>query len=133
MDAEATKKEFTRILKPDGHVVLAWNIRLKNTQFLREYDALKQEFGIDHQHIRQADEELIRSFYSPQIVIRKSFENRQDLSFDALKGQLLSSSYIPLPGHPRYEEMIAQLVALFVKCNEKGFVKMEFETKIFFT
>ena len=33
MDPVATKKEFFRILKPGGHVVLAWNLRLKKTAF----------------------------------------------------------------------------------------------------
>jgi SAM-dependent methyltransferase len=133
IDAEAAKKEFARVLKPGGHIVLAWNIRLKSSPFLLAYAALKQEFGIDHQHIPQADEFAIRSFYDPLTVHKESFENKQVLDFDALKGQLLSSSYIPLPGHPRYEAMITKLAALFVAHNDKGFVKMEFETKIFFS
>ena len=61
----------------------------------------------------------------------QSFTNIQWLDFDALKGQLLSASYIPLPGHPSYDEMIGELVRLFVNYNANGVVKMEFETKLY--
>jgi SAM-dependent methyltransferase len=132
MEPFPTKKEFARILKPGGHIVLAWNIRLKNSPFMLAYHELKQEFAIEHQVVDQIHQENIQLFYEPAIVREQSFENQQMLDFDALKGQLLSSSYIPLPGHTRYEDMITQLAALFVAYNEKGLVRMNFETKVYF-
>ena len=131
MEPEATKKEFFRILKPGGHVILAWNLRLKNSSFLKAYHDLKEEFAIEHQHIQHVDEVAIEQFFSPLEFEVVRFENRQVLDFDGLKGQLLSASYIPLPGHEKYEAMITRLAELFVAHNEKGLVRMDFETKIF--
>jgi len=131
MDPAQTKKEFLRILKPGGHIVLAWNIRLRDTNFLREYQALREKFAIDYKEDRMVDEETIQIFFHPMLVKTYSFPNIQLLDFESFKGQLLSASYIPLPGHPNYSDMINELIHLFVEYNEKGFVRLEFETKLY--
>ena len=131
MEPIQTKKEFFRILKPGGHVVLAWNVRLKHTPFLQGYHELKQKFAIDYKENKMVDEEAIHIFFHPMLVRVHQFPNIQQLNFEALKGQLLSASYMPLPGHPSYSEMINELIVLFIDHNENGLVKMEFETKLF--
>jgi ubiquinone/menaquinone biosynthesis C-methylase UbiE len=131
MEPEATKKEFLRILKPSGHIVLAWNLRLKHTPFLRDYDSLKSRFGIDYKPSKMVNDDIIYRFFEPMAAQTHSFSNTQMLDFDSLKGQLLSTSYIPLPGHPSYDNMISELVHLFVTYNENGFIRMEYETKLY--
>jgi SAM-dependent methyltransferase len=132
MEPLATKKEFLRILRPGGHIILAWNLRLKHSPFLQAYEALKQKYGDDYQATKTADAEAIKSFFYPMDIRVELFENMQLLDFDALKGQLLSASYIPLPGHVAYDDMITELAKLFVQYNNKGFIKMEYETKLFY-
>ncbi len=132
MDPVTTKTEFLRILKPGGHIVLAWNIRQTNTPFLQAYDELKQQFAIDQQQPERINEPIIETFFSPYLLQLHSFQNTQWLNFDALKGQLLSASYIPLPGHETYDAMISSLVKLFVEYNENGTVKMDYETKLYY-
>ena len=34
-----TKIEFNRILKPDGHIVLVWNVRKEQDDFQKEYES----------------------------------------------------------------------------------------------
>jgi ubiquinone/menaquinone biosynthesis C-methylase UbiE len=130
MEPVATKKEFNRILKPDGHIVLAWNIRKTDSPFLKSYHELKQLYSLEPPR-NNVDEEAIRVFFEPEKLNVQSFSNVQKLDFDGLKGQLLSSSYIPLPGHQSYDTMISSLVQLFVAYSENGFVKMEYETKLY--
>ena len=55
------------------------------------------------------------------------FENSQELTLDALMGRVLSSSYMPQPGQPRYEEMSRAVVALFTQNEVNGFVRMEYD------
>lgn len=131
MEPVATKKEFLRILRPGGSIALAWNLRLKHTPFLHGYETLKARFGIDYHASKMVNEDAIKNFYDPMTVIVHSFPNIQLLDFDSLKGQLLSASYIPLPGHPLYDNMIDELVHLFVTHNTSGFVQMEYETKLY--
>jgi SAM-dependent methyltransferase len=132
MEPEQTKKEFLRILKPGGHILLAWNLRLQHSPFLKAYEELKQKYGKDYQETREkVNEPMIEQFFAPKIMTSHSFSNVQSLDFESLKGQLLSSSYMPLPGHSSYENMISELAELFVANNENGFIRMEYETKIF--
>lgn len=132
MEPAQTKKEFLRILRPGGHILLAWNLRLQHTAFLKGYEELKQKFGRDYQKIKEnLNEPVIEQFFAPKIMTVHSFPNIQLLDFESLKGQLLSSSYIPLPGQPSYENMISELAELFVANNEDGYISMEYETKIY--
>ncbi|HSC39893.1 MAG TPA: class I SAM-dependent methyltransferase [Chitinophagaceae bacterium] len=131
MDPDATKKEFARILKPGGHIVLAWNLRLHQSPFMKAHHALKEKYRTEATPARSEDESTLRSFFEPAPMQVTRFENNQRLTFEELKGQLLSASYIPLPGHPQYEEMIAALAELFVTHNQQGFVTMEHETKLY--
>jgi SAM-dependent methyltransferase len=131
LEPNLTKREFLRILKPGGHIALVWNIRLHHTAFLQDYESLKHRFGIDYKGDKMVDEQSIKNFYSPMDFALTQFSNTQLLDFEALKGQLLSASYIPLPGHPTYDAMISELVHLFVAYNENGFVRMEYQTKLF--
>ncbi|MEO6000132.1 MAG: class I SAM-dependent methyltransferase [Chitinophagaceae bacterium] len=132
MNPVAAKTEFQRILKPGGHIVLAWNIKQTNTPFLQAFDELKHQFAIDEQQPERINEAVIELFFSPAVMKLHCFQNTQWLNFDALKGQLLSSSYIPLPGHESYDAMISALVKLFVDYNENGSVKMDHETKLYY-
>jgi hypothetical protein len=73
----------------------------------------------------------IHIFFHPMQVKAHHFSNIHQLNFDALKGQLLSASHMPLPGHPSYAAMINELILLLFEHNEKGLVKMEFETRLY--
>ena len=131
MEPAQTKKEFFRILKPEGHIVLAWNVRLGHSNFLQAYLAFRKKFAIDYRESKMIDEEAIDLFFHPMKVKYHCFQNIQQLDFEALKGQLLSASYIPLPGHPLYNDMINELIVLFIEHNHNGLVKMEFETRLY--
>lgn len=130
MEPVETKKEFRRILKPNGHMALLWNIRLTTIDFLRAFEELKIEFGTDYQATRMVKEKGITDFFLPGSFIQKSFYHSQALDYAGLKGQLLSTSYAPLQGTP-YEKMIVALEKLFNQYHENGFVTIEYETKLY--
>ena len=37
-NSNKAKKEFNRVLKPSGHIVLAWNVRKENDGFQKDYE-----------------------------------------------------------------------------------------------
>ena len=133
MEPEATKTEFKRILTAGGHVLLVWNLRLTDTPFLKGLDDLKKDLGNNYEGVQKshADETAIRAFYAPAEVTIKTFRHAQIMDFESLRGQLLSSSYMPLEGGPGYPEMIERLEDLFQRYNENGQVNMEYETRLF--
>ncbi|KAI9452614.1 type 11 methyltransferase [Russula earlei] len=130
MDPVLTKQEFNRILEPGGHMVLLWNIRLTHTRFLEAFEAIKIQFGTDYKATRMVNEQEVAAFFAPLAVTQKSFYHSQVLDYEGLKGQLLSTSYMPLEGE-RYNQMILALEELFDQHHENGFVKIEFETKVY--
>lgn len=127
----ASRREFVRILRPGGNAVLAWNIQKTNNQFLNGYAEIKEQYRIEDTLPNRITGQQIAEFFTPGGFQKMVFPNLQILNFDALKGQLLSVSSMPLPGHPSYETMISALVQLFLAFNENGFVRMEFETILY--
>jgi ubiquinone/menaquinone biosynthesis C-methylase UbiE len=131
LDPVAARLECQRILKPHGNIVLAWNRETTQTIFEKKYAALRTQYRIGDPGPVQIDPILIREFFAPRVAATNTFDNKQLLDFEALKGQLLSKSYIPLPGHELYDAMITDLIKLFVDYNENGLVTINYETLLY--
>ena len=134
-DRERARKEFARILKPNGWVALIWNERLTDTSpFLRAFEDLLQRYGTDYAAVdhRNVDTDAITAFFAPQPFTLRKFENRQVFDYDGLKGRLLSSSYTPEPGHPNHPPMLEALRALFDKHQIGGKVSFDYATLLYF-
>ena len=134
-DHAKCRTEFLRILKPAGWLVIIWNDRRSDTTpFLVDYENLMQEFGTDYKEVnhRRTDKpELIQSFYGNKPRF-KSFYYVQNFDFEGLKGRVLSSSYAPEAGHPKYEAMLAALKKIFDARQENGRVAFEYDTHVYY-
>jgi len=128
---DKTKKEFIRILKPDGYVVLVWNERLKEASpFMKGYEKILIKYGTDFQVVKHENlgNKDFNKFYGVKNFKIASFENFQIFDFTGLKGRLLSSSYLP----PENKNMLGDLKKLFDKFNDAGKIKFEYETKVYY-
>lgn len=135
-DRERARREFRRILKPQGWTVLVWNDRATDSiAFLRGYEQLLQTFGVDYHEVRRVDMEMasaIAKFFDPNPVAMKTFANRQEFDFQGLKGRLLSSSYSPQEGHPNYAPMMSELGRLYEAYQKDGIVQFDYETHMYY-
>jgi len=132
---EQARKEFARILKEDGWVVLVWNKRLDDASpFARAYEQLLQKYGTDYAVVdhRRVDQEAIAAFFAPRSFTSREFQNRQACDFASLKGRLLSSSYTPEPGQATYQPMLNELQAIFDQHQAKGKVDFDYTTLMYF-
>lgn len=128
-----TAREFARILRPDGHVLLMWNTRRTDTPFLHGYEALLHAYAtdyaaIDHRHV---DAAAVRRFFRGRAPERHVLPNEQRFDRQALRGRLLSSSYAPPAGHPRHAPMLEALDALFDAHAEAGMVRFSYDTEMY--
>jgi SAM-dependent methyltransferase len=133
-DMPRARAEFKRVLRPDGWVVLLWNVRrLDTTPFLREYEQLLLAYGTDYSRVRhdRIDEQALEQWYGNRQFIVRAVENLQPLDFEGLRGRLLSSSYVPAAGESKYDEMLADLDRLFQKHQRHGHVVIEYDTQIY--
>jgi hypothetical protein len=72
----------------------------------------------------------IEGFFSPSLVQRAVFPHVQLLTLEALTGRIVSSSYMPKPGHARYAAMLDAIADLFERYQENGFVRLEYECAV---
>jgi SAM-dependent methyltransferase len=134
-DAAVARREFTRVLRPDGWVVLMWNSRrLDRTVFLREYEALLERFGTDYARVRHErfNEDALGPFFGPAGFQYRRLDHKQLLDREALRGRLLSSSYVPGVGQPGCAEMLEELDRIFDRSQVDGRVAYEYDTEIYF-
>jgi len=131
---EEAYKEFQRILKPNGWLVILWNDRQTNTTpFLLDYEQLLLDFGTDYTEInhRNIDSQKVRDFFRGKPVMELAFDNVQVLDYDGVEGRLLSSSYVPGAGEANHDAMLATLRTIFDKHAVNGTVDMRYTTLLY--
>jgi SAM-dependent methyltransferase len=133
-DRAKSRKEFQRILKNDGWLVLLWNERVTDsTPFLRDYEKLLLDYGTDYQDIRhERTTAEVNQFFDPAPYQERTFEMRQEFDYAGVEGRLLSSSYAPGPGHPRHEAMLRELRRIFDAHSVGGKATFEYVTRVYF-
>jgi ubiquinone/menaquinone biosynthesis C-methylase UbiE len=132
-DLDKTKKEFKRILKPNGHVVLMWNERqLDTTPFLVEYEKILLKYATDYAVVRhdKFDEQVLDRYFDNGVK-KVVFENVQTLDFEGLKGRMLSASYMPTEQNAIFPAMIDELSRLFAEHSENGRIDIIYDTNVY--
>jgi SAM-dependent methyltransferase len=133
-DRPRARREFVRILKSGGWLVLLWNERLTDsTDFLRKYEQLLMTYGTDYTEVRhERTTESVNEFFDPAPYRERAFDMRQEFDYAGLEGRLLSSSYAPGPGHPKHAPMLRELRHIFEACAVNGRIMFEYKTRIYF-
>lgn len=128
------RAEFRRILKPEGTVVLMWNMRRRQgSPLVAEYEQLLQSFGTDYSASLMSDKWVApaAAFFGAGKSENRVLPNHQDFDFEGFKGRLLSASYAPLPGHGKHVAMIARLQEIFDRHQVDGRVRFDYDTQVY--
>ncbi|MEL6224315.1 MAG: class I SAM-dependent methyltransferase [Cyanobacteria bacterium J06627_8] len=134
-DPVLTRREFSRVLAPEGWVVLIWNDReTRSSQFLQAYEQLLQRYAVDYTQVKHqyVDTPLLHQFFGHSSIELTTLQNSQDFDFEGLKGRSLSSSYTPAPEHPSYKPMMADLLEIFQTFAVDGTVRFEYATRLYY-
>jgi SAM-dependent methyltransferase len=128
---EETKIEFSRIAKPNGHIVLVWNVRQLTGGFQKEYESiLKKILEYNNVTHRNISDKEIQHFFVPKIMYKEGLPNFQSFNLGGLKGRLLSSSYCPKEG-ALHNKLMNEIENLFNKFEKQGVIPFEYETQIY--
>ncbi len=130
----SARREFLRILKPGGWLVLLWNERLTDSsEFLRKYERLLLTYGTDYEDVRhERTTDSVNEFFDPAVYRERVFDMRQEFDYAGVEGRLLSSSYAPGPDHPRHAPMLRELRDIFEQCAVANRVAFEYKTRVYF-
>ena len=133
-DRERARREFVRILRPGGWLVLLWNERLTDsTAFLREYEDLLLTFGTDYKDVRhEHTTDAVNEFFDPAPFRERVFPMRQQFDYAGIEGRLLSSSYVPGPDDPKHAPMLQELLRVFDTHAVGGQAVFEYKTRVYF-
>ena len=133
-DRRRARPEFVRILKSGGWCVLIWNERRTTaTAFLRDYEHMLLTYGTDYKEVRhEHTTATIDEFFAPAPYQERCFELRQRFDYKGAAGRLLSSSYVPLAGHPNYDPMIEELGRIFRAHARDGMIEFEYNTRVYY-
>jgi SAM-dependent methyltransferase len=133
-DRKGSRREFVRILKPAGWLVLLWNERVTDsTPFLREYEQLLLAYGTDYADVRhEKTTDEVNQFFDPAPFESRVFEMHQNFDYAGIEGRLLSSSYAPGPEHPRYAPMLRELRKIFDAHAVGGRATFDYKTRVYF-
>jgi len=132
-EPNVARREFARILKSDGWMVIAWNDRrMEEAPFTRDYENILERFGVDYKKVKESypEAERIRGFFST--FSQKDLPNHQTLDWESLCGRMRSSSFSPTEGHPNYAPMTEQLRKLFAAHQQQNQVRMDYFTRIYY-
>lgn len=131
---EQARREFLRLLRPGGWVVLIWNDRILTSPLAAAYEHLLRTYGTDYEEVnhKHTDAKVIGPFFGAGGYEQAGFPNRQVFDWDGLKGRLLSSSYAPEPGHPHHAPMLEALTRLFEEHQTGGTVAFDYDTLVYF-
>jgi SAM-dependent methyltransferase len=134
-DAVAARREFFRILRPPGWVVLIWNEReVPERGFLRGYEDLLNRYATEYSRVdhRRIDSDRIAQFYGHNRWKLATFSNAQEFDLAGVRGRLESSSYSPRSESPAYGPMIAELEQLFAAHQVNGMVPFVYQAKVYY-
>jgi SAM-dependent methyltransferase len=132
-DRENARREFIRILKPGGWLVLVWNDRrLDATEFQRDYEQLLRTYGTDYEDVRHAGKALAIQGFFPHSFHTHVFAYKQTFDCAGLEGRLLSSSYTPQKNHPQYNPMLQELRRIFHCHQLDGQVSFDYDTRVYY-
>ncbi|MEM9243941.1 MAG: class I SAM-dependent methyltransferase [Pseudomonadota bacterium] len=133
-DRQACRKEFKRILRDEGYVLLFWNLRLPELALvLQDYEQVLRHYcptykGIPSQQI--CETEILNFFakYSGKIY---NFSNQQTFNLEGLIGRLHSTSYSLRPEQPNYDKMIDAITQVFNRHQKNGQLVFPYTTKLY--
>lgn len=134
LNQELAKKEFQRILKPGGKILIIWNSRiLEKIPFMQDYEKFVNDFALDYGRVnhRNVDQIQLKNFFGS--YEKRNFPSHQDVNFEELLGRLASTSYLPGRNHPRFPEMESAAKDLFHKHQNSGKVRIDYETELYYS
>ncbi len=132
-DVEAVRREWLRVLSPQGRVVLVWNTRPLTDPLQKALDDLLGEFGSGRQAVldRRQDLSKVPAFFAAKAFDRFELAHTQQLDREGFISLALSRSAMPDRDTAEGERAVLRLAQLFETHARDGRVDVPYRTVAF--
>lgn len=131
-DTEKCKREFSRILQPEGFVVLIGMMPVCDDEFSKECAALIGRYAQNPGGMGGGDlDSLYSGFFGRSCQVSFAVDNQLSLDFDSFNGMLLSSYCLPQPGEEGHDDLMEELELLFELYQQSGKVAFKYALKAY--
>lgn len=129
---EEALREFHRLLRPRGWVILMWNERDESDPFTAAYGAVIRSAPdaavVEGPRGRAGDPLLVHSLFVH--AARHVFTHHQELDEESLLGRAFSASYAPRDPQTA-ERFAADLREVVARFQQHGRVRLSYETSVY--
>jgi len=124
--------EIARVLKPEGALVLVWNVRDPHDLSMKRIDAILEPYRLNSPGFASTPwRELFDEAESPmRLISRDTFPFEEQLTLRRLKGRVLSTSYIALLQASLRSAILRELEGLFDSATDGAHVVMPYTTDV---
>ena len=131
-DLDKIKRQFKRILKLNRKVVLLWNFRDRESDFMKEYEKIVYTFHSKDLQPTFAQDKMNDDIYKKLFSEFKVFSIPycQELNFEDLWGRVLSSNHAPKEDDPNYAKLYENIKELFDKYQQNNKIVFSYRTQI---
>lgn len=131
-DKQLCKKEFPRILKKDGYVIILFNEMQLDSQLAKEYTSILHKYKVKTNAGISADFDPDKEKFNffGQDYTKLYYDNSHTLTEQGFVGGALSLSYTPSKQDSTYDEFVAELQQLFSNYQQNDKVTFHYKTEV---
>ncbi len=130
---DEAKKEFYRILKTPGYMIIARkDNKLVNTKLSNLIKKTVNKYCLKNKKTNLITEKQIKSFYSPYKCSRKKIKHKIIQNYENLIGGLLSNSSAPDENDDNYNDFINEVKNSCERCIKDDSIETVVNTTIYY-
>lgn len=124
-----TIREFKRILRPQGYLIIVSNWEYEQLGFTNSYPKIIQKYLSNANSPPQSSINWNKVYLNGEFQVERFWLNKL-MSFDELLGYTLSLSRIPLPGEQHFDQMKQDLLDSFNLYNKNNKITFRFKIEL---